>query len=341
MKRRELGFSGVRKAPAGKILLLALLCASCGHKTETVTEAVTSPPPALAPSPASISAPPAAPKELWKEFSGTAAFAHVERLVDFGPRPSGSEALEKARKYITDAVQGRGWQVIPQKFVDLTPRGPVTFVNLIARFGTAGGGPVSDAAQRVIIASHYDTKIFDTIRFVGADDGGSSTGALIELARVLALDPDLARRVELVFFDGEEAVVQFTELDGLYGSRYYAHVLRETHRNRQFKFGIVWDMIGPSDLNITIPPDSPPELARGIFAAADALGARSSFSYFRSPILDDHTPLNESHIPTIDLIDFDFIYWHTADDTLDKLSPESLQKVGAVTLYLLRQADTK
>jgi Zn-dependent M28 family amino/carboxypeptidase len=265
----------------------------------------------------------------------------VKRLVDFGPRPSNSEALEKARKYIVDLVQGTGWQVTRQKFVDQTPRGPVTFVNLIARFGSGGQSPVSDATQRVIIASHYDTKIFDTIQFVGADDGGSSTGALIELARVLALDPELARRVELVFFDGEEAVVQFTELDGLYGSRHYARLLRETKRNRQFKFGILWDMIGPTDLNITIPPDSPPELVRDIFSGADALGVRKNFSYFRGPILDDHTPLNESHIPSIDLIDFDFIYWHTADDTLDKLSPESLQKVGAVTLYLLRHADTK
>lgn len=148
----------------------------------------------------------------------------------------------------------------------------------------------------------------------------------------------MARRIELVFFDGEEAVLQFTEVDGLYGSRYYAKQLRESGRNRQFKYGILWDMIGPTDLDIALPTDSPPELARKVFSAADALGVRKSFSYFRSPILDDHTPLNLSHIPTIDLIDLNFIYWHTADDTLDKLSPESLQKVGAVTLYMLRHS---
>jgi glutaminyl-peptide cyclotransferase len=290
-----------------------------------------------------MAAAPAAPvpAEIWKEFSGDAAFAHVKRLVDFGPRPSGSEALEKTRKYIVDAMRENGWRIVEQKFSDLTPRGEVTFVNLIGRYGNGGPGAVPDTAQRVIIASHYDTKIFDTIQFLGADDGGSSTGALIELARVLARDPELARRTELVFFDGEEAVVQFTETDGLYGSRHYAKELRESGRNRQFKFGILWDMIGPADLDIGLPTDSPPDLARDVFSAADALGVRKFFSYFRSPILDDHEPLNLSHIPTIDLIDLSFIYWHTADDTMDKLSPASLQKVGAVTLYMLRHLDTR
>ncbi len=311
------------------LLAVLLLAGACSHKREQSADAPEAMPPSeLAPPPEPPGPPPA---ELWKEFSGRRAFAHVKKLVDFGPRPSGSEALERARKYIVDSVRGAGWQVVPQEFIDRTPRGPVTFVNLIARYGN------SDSPQRIIIASHYDTKIFDTIKFVGADDGGSSTGALIELARVLALDPGLARRVELVFFDGEEAVVQFGPGDGLYGSRYYAHVLRETARNRQFKCGVLWDMIGPSDLNITLPTDSPPEMARDIFAGADSLGVRKNFSYFRGPMLDDHVPLNESHIPTIDLIDFDFVYWHTADDTLDKLSPESLRVVGEVTLYCLRR----
>ena len=280
----------------------------------------------------------APPPELWKQFSGDKAFAHVRRQVELGPRPSGSSVLETARKYITDAVEQAGWEVTRQEFVDSTPRGPITFVNLIGRFRGGVAGKVSPDTQRVILASHYDTKIFDTIRFVGADDGGSSTGALMELARVVALDPALAHRVELVFFDGEEAVSQFSEIDGLYGSRYYAHVLRESGRNKQFRFGMVWDMIGPSDLNITLPADSPPEMARGIFNAADILGVRKNFSYFRGAMLDDHKPLNDSHIPTIDLIDFDFLYWHTADDTIDKLSPESLSKVGQVTLYYLQHS---
>jgi hypothetical protein len=98
-------------------------------------------------------------------------------------------------------------------------------------------------------------------------------------------------------------------------------------------------MIGDSDFQITLPPDSPPELAKGILEAAQALGCRDRFQYFNREILDDHRPLQHwARIPAIDLIDFHIRYWHTADDTLDKLTPESLAKVGQVTLYYLKQS---
>jgi hypothetical protein len=278
-----------------------------------------------------------APKEIWKEFSAANAFDYTKKLVAFGPRPSGTLELAQTRAYLVDVLQKAGWQVDSQKFTGDTPHGPIQFINLIARFPEAPGKPAATTTQQAIVASHYDTKFFDTIRFLGASDGGSSTGALLELARVLALDPAMARKVELVFFDGEEAVVQFTDTDGLYGSRYYAHELRASKRNTQFKFGILWDMIGKKNLSITLPPNSPPHLAKDIFAAADALGQRSHFTYLDRDLIDDHVPLNESGIPSIDLIDFDYIYWHTADDLMDKLSPDSLQIVGSVTLYCLKQ----
>lgn len=277
------------------------------------------------------------PAEIWKEFSGDRAFAEVRRQVELGPRPAGSPAIEKAREVITQALEHWGWEVTRQEVAAETPRGVVKFVNLIGRFSADGSRPVPTTTQRAIVCSHFDTKRFSTIQFTGANDAGSSTGALIELSHVLALDPKLAAQVELVFFDGEEAVVQFTEEDGLYGSRHYAQDLRVTNRAQQFKFGILWDMIGDRDLTITLPPDSPAEVAKGILKAADALKVRQHFRYFDRSILDDHVPLNQVRIPTIDLIDFDYLYWHTADDTIDKLAPESLQKVGAVTLYYLRQ----
>lgn len=276
------------------------------------------------------------PTEIWKEFSGAKAFAHTKAQCDIGPRPSGSAELEKARKQITAELERNHWSVQRQAFTADTPRGPVEFVNLVARFGG------SDKTQQFIVASHYDTKIFDTIRFVGASDGASSTGALMELSRVLAKDPALAKRVELVFFDGEEAVVQYAEsnggfTDGLYGSSHYAKDLVASKRNAQFREGVLWDMIGNSKLNITLDPDSPPKLMQEIFAAADDLHARNAFSIHDRVITDDHTPLNDNaKIPTIDLIGFDYPYWHTADDTLDKLSPQSLQTVGAVTLRWLK-----
>ena len=263
---------------------------------------------------------------LVANFSGQKALEHVQKLVDLGPRPAGSEALEKSRVYIEKQLQGAGWKTSRQTFSEQTPRGLVTFTNLIATFGDR-------ATPDFLLCSHYDTKTFDTIKFVGANDGGSSTGLLIELGRVLAQAPATARRAELVFFDGEEAFESFSETDGLYGSRFFARELGKGPR--KFKGGILFDMIGDSSLDVTLPPDSPRQLARGIFEAAEKLKARDHFTYFSGQILDDHTPLNAAGVPTIDLIDFDFTWWHTAGDTMDKISAESLQIVGQVALRYL------
>jgi hypothetical protein len=269
--------------------------------------------------------------DIWTIYSGDSAFADVKTLVDLGPRPAGSPELEKSRQYIIAEVEKAGWKIEKQEFDDDTPRGKIHFCNLIARYGD------DPTTQQAIVCSHYDTKLFDTIRFVGASDGGSSTGALIELARALSHDPGLARRVELVFFDGEEAFVHFTETDGLYGSRHYAEKLRDSGRYKQFKFAILWDMMGPKNLTITLSPDSPPALTGGILKAADALKVRQDFTFYQNSIYDDHVPLDHiAEMPAIDLIDFNYPPWHTADDTLDKLSPESLKVVGEVTLYYLR-----
>ena len=314
-------------------LAIALtLLITCGIGCKRHSDATSGQPSTAQPTPAG---PP--PAQIWKEFSGDKAFAHTKAQCDIGPRPSGSPELEKARSLIIAELEHNGWTVQRQIFTDKTPRGAVQFVNLIARYGG------SDKTQQFIICSHYDTKIFDTIRFIGASDGASSTGALMELSRVLAMDPALARRVELVFFDGEEAVVQYSQTngtltDGLYGSRHYTKDLVATKRNEQLRAGVLWDMIGNSKLNITLSPDSPTQLMQEIFAAADQLQARNAFSLSERTILDDHSPLNEARIPTIDLIGFDYPYWHTADDTVDKLSPQSLETVGAVTLRWLKNA---
>ena len=274
---------------------------------------------------------------LWENFSGEKAFAHVQHLVELGPRPAGSEALEKSRLYIIEQLKSAGWTVARSEFSDQTPRGKVAFVNLIARFGTS---EKKEAAQ-FLLCSHYDTKTFDTIRFVGANDGGSSTGLLIEMARVLALSPALAAKIELLFFDGEEAFENFTATDGLYGSRHFAQELRDSGKAKSVRGGILFDMIGDKSLDVTLPSDSPADLTRNIFAAADALGQRAHFTYLDRGMTDDHTPLNEIGIPVIDLIDFDFPPWHTAGDTLDKISAESLEIVGRVALYDLAQFELK
>jgi glutaminyl-peptide cyclotransferase len=270
--------------------------------------------------------------DIWTQFSGDRALAHVQRLVDFGPRPPESEAIKKSRDYIKQELKSSGWSVTEQQFTDNTSRGQVRFVNLVARFGTA-----AKQSELFLLCSHYDTKIFDTFRFVGANDGGSSTGLLLEMARVLGQQPRLAEKIELVFFDGEEAFENFSDTDGIYGSRHFAQNLAQTGSAKEYRGGILFDMIGDRDLKVTIPPNSPPNIARDIFASADALKVRGHFTYFDQDITDDHTPLNAIGIPVIDLIDFRFSYWHTADDTIDKLSPQSLQIVGSVALYYLSE----
>jgi len=274
----------------------------------------------------------AAPPKIWDEFSGEKAFAHVQRLVDFGPRPAGSKSLEKSREYIENELRRSGWQVVRQAFSDDTPRGKIQFVNLVAQFPDHRKA----ASRSFLLCSHYDTKLFDTIRFVGANDGGSSTGLLLELARVIGQHPDLARKIELVFFDGEEACEQFSETDGLYGSRYFARQL-QSGGAKQFRGGLLFDMVGDRSLGITLPTDSPADMARDIFAAAEALKLRNYFTYLGRELIDDHAPLNAIAIPTLDIIDFDFPWWHTADDTMDKISAQSLQTVGSVALYYLSE----
>ena len=269
--------------------------------------------------------------KIWQEISGEKALAHVQRLVDFGPRPSGSGAIEKSRHYIEDQLRRSGWRVTRQAFTDDTPRGRVQFVNLIAQFPDQG-----NTAPLFLLCSHYDTKTFDTIKFVGANDAGSSTGLLLELARVIGQHPNLAGKIELVFFDGEEAYDHFSETDGLYGSRYFARQLQGSSA-KQFRGGILFDMVGDRSLDVTLPADSPPEIARNIFAAAETLKLRSYFTYLDREMIDDHSPLNAIGIPTIDVIDFDYPSWHTAGDTIDKISAESLQIVGSVALYYLSE----
>jgi Zn-dependent M28 family amino/carboxypeptidase len=160
------------------------------------------------------------------------------------------------------------------------------------------------------------------------------------LARVLGRHPDLASKIELVFFDGEEAFEQFSQKDGIYGSRYFASQLQGSGA-KQFRGGLLFDMVGDRSLDVTFPSDSPAEMARDLFAAAETLKLRNYFTYLDRELIDDHSPLNGIGIPTIDVIDFDYPPWHTADDTMDKISAHSLQVVGSVALYYLSEIALK
>lgn len=273
------------------------------------------------------------------QFSGAKAFEHVDRLVALGPRPPGSEAIELSRQYIEKQLAAVGWRTSRQTFQSRTPVGAITFSNVRARFG---GAEVSDEALwkrpvSVVVGSHYDTKFYRNMIFVGANDAGSSTGLLIEMARVLAARPPLAQEIELVFFDGEEAYVRYTPTDGLFGSRQYQKMVRKMPAEVRPRFGVIFDMVGDRELNIALPSNASNDLARMVFAAADELGVGSHFGLRGSPILDDHVPLANAGLEVTNFIDLDYEPWHTAEDTMDKITAESLEMVGKVGVLFLEK----
>jgi Zn-dependent M28 family amino/carboxypeptidase len=274
------------------------------------------------------------PPIAWNAFDGQRAYEHVRQLVSYGPRPSGTPTLTQAATYITSQLQEDGLDTEEQVFVYPTPRGPVQFRNIIGKTRDSHGGP----EKVILIGSHYDTKWFTNMTFVGANDGGSSAGVLLEMARVASAQPNLW----FVFFDGEEAVVQYGPDDGLWGSKYFVKDLDDKGRTGWIKAMVLLDMVGDNHLDITMPNNGNPALIQKAFQAAKDTGYRDYFGYRDSGILDDHQPFVEAGIPATDLIDFEFgsapglnDYWHTDKDTLDKIDPRSLEIVGQTTLRLV------
>jgi Zn-dependent M28 family amino/carboxypeptidase len=258
-------------------------------------------------------------------FSGEGAFRHVERLVAMGPRAAGSPGGARARDYIVAELKKAGVQVRVDAFEASTPHGRLRMANVI---GIIPGR----RADVILIGGHYDTKFFADRHFVGANDGGSSTALLLELARYLARHPRLFT-YWIVFFDGEEARESWTATDSLYGSRHLAADL--ARQGKLPRAVIVADMIGDRDLGIRREAFSTPALADLIWAAAARLGHQRHFLGTSMAVEDDHAPFLRAGVPAALLIDFDFPPWHTADDTLDKVSPQSLQIVGDVLLGAL------
>jgi glutaminyl-peptide cyclotransferase len=266
-----------------------------------------------------------------------AAYEHTRNIVSFGPRPPGSAALRKTRAYLTAQLKASGWQVGSQQFTAPTPGGEKTFINLLARFDPEGDPDLWTRPATGILACHIDSKVLGRgIKFVGADDAASAAGLLLELARQLAATPERARQLEIVFFDGEESIgPSMSEADGIYGSRRYA--TRWMTAATKPTFGIVFDMIGHRDLQVRYPPDSPDSLATLLRQSAEAEGAAKRFAPAPTPILDDHVPLNNAGIPTIDIIG-DFAnsdWWHTQSDNLALISRESLDLTLRIATRML------
>jgi glutaminyl-peptide cyclotransferase len=267
-------------------------------------------------------------------FDGGRALAHLRAIVGFGPRPSGSAAADETRRYIRSQLAAIGLQATDQAFEASTPVGPVKMTNLRATI--PGARP-----ERILLVGHYDTKLFREFRFVGANDAGSSTAFLIEMARVLKARQN-PWTIELVFLDGEEALVDwYLGDDHTYGSRHYVQEAKRSGDLGRIKAVILVDMIGDRDLQIKRETNSTPWLTEVIWAAAKAAGHESTFVADRFAVEDDHVPFLNAGVPAVDIIDLDYAPWHTAGDTLDKVSARSMEVVGQVLTAALPKIEAR
>jgi Zn-dependent M28 family amino/carboxypeptidase len=277
-------------------------------------------------------------------FDSSRAFADLKHLVSFGPRPAGSEALAKSRQWIVSQLTASGLKPEEDKLTASTPVGNLDMANVIVRLP-------GESPDVVIVCGHYDTKRFDNFRFVGANDGGSSAALLLELARGLA-NRHLPYTLWLVFFDGEEAQrQQWSAEDSTYGSKHLVNELTSKGELNRVKALILVDMIGDAKLDIRRDPTSTDWLTKLEFATAHRLGYDRYFVNQEYSVGgDDYDPWLAAGIPSVDLIDFDYgpnahaspadrdwnIYWHTAQDTVEHCSAQSLEIVGRVVLGMLQ-----
>jgi Zn-dependent M28 family amino/carboxypeptidase len=281
-------------------------------------------------------------------FDGERALNHVKAQVEFGPRPAGSAAIEKTREYLVRELKSYGLKTTLDEFTETTPRGKVKFKNVIAEL-------LGEGSNIIIIASHYDTKLFKEFVFVGANDGGSSTGALLEIARVMAAEKQKRKfTYQFVFFDGEEAFCrEWSEClggkDNTYGSRQMVERLKKEKQLDRIKAMILLDMIGDKDLTIPREEGSSQWLVEAIRSTAHELGYAKQFPNRPSSVGDDdHMPFLRAGVPAVDIIDFEFgdgpqdnSFWHTEEDTLDKISAQSLKIVGDVLLLSLPKIEAR
>jgi glutaminyl-peptide cyclotransferase len=318
----------------------ALLVVACGHGTASSNSSNAASGAAAASDArnapgAEVTQVPAAPPSETGGFDGAKAFAHVAQLVAIGPRSAGSEGIHRAQDYIRTQLQSFGCTIEEDDFHASTPVGDVAMKNIIAKTPGQGQGVI-------LLLTHYDTLRKDG--FVGAVDGGSSTGLMLEMARLLCGKKQSPNAVWIGFLDGEEAFVNwFSDNDNTYGSRELAAKLALSGDLKRIKAVILADMIGPNHVKILKESNSTKWLTDLVWKTAARLGYKDTFLPGETAIEDDHQPFLHRGVPSVDLIDFnDFQpYWHTTQDTLDKVSPQSLAIVGYVILESVGELQKK
>jgi len=254
---------------------------------------------------------------------------HVESIVSYGPHPPGSEAQSKVAAYIESQLTDVGLTVRTQPFEAVTPIGRREMKNIWAEVP-------GQEDSIILLASHYDSKYFEEFEFVGANDGGSSSAILLELARVLANENPISHTIWFIFFDGEEAFGAWTNADSLYGSRQFVSMMKRTGQLKSIKTMILLDLVGSKEMTLRKDVNSTYWLSELIWQEADRLGLKNLFAPLgTTTAIDDHIPFLEEGIPAVDIIDLSYPYWHTPEDTPDKLSPANMKAVGEVVLASL------
>ena len=285
------------------------------------------------------------------EIDGALTMQYAQGNYDLGPRVFRTEGAKKSAEWIRDqAVEMPGLLESGGK-VRIVGSGAVNNVEIIIP-PTVRNTTQEVEGDFIVVGAHHDTKmLFSSPGFAGANDGASGVGALLAMARAcvgqMQTHP-LPCGIRFVFFDGEEALYEYTENDGLVGSRAYVDMLRRDGELKNCRAMILLDMIGDKDLHIELAENSTPALAELVLTAAKSLGHANGFSAGSTPMIDDHYPFLQAGIPAVDLIDFSFgpdnCYWHTKEDTMDKISAESMKTAADVALravWLLAGNDFK
>lgn len=262
---------------------------------------------------------------------GQAMLENLRALVDLGLRSPGTKEAAKARNYLEENLKSSGLNVRLESFLAATPRGPVAMTNVIGRIP-------GSAADVLVLGTHWDTKTGIEKGFQGANDGGSGTVVLLEVAR-LAAAQEWPFSVEFVFFDGEEAFVKFSQTDGLYGSREYVRKHKFEGDLDKIKAVFIVDMVGDRKLAFWNDTNSDPGLGKAIRSSAEELNLKNLFRPKPESILDDHFPFLDAGLPAALLLDFEYgpqnKYWHTKEDTMKQISKKSLVSTARLVLGTL------
>lgn len=271
-------------------------------------------------------------------FNGERAMDHARKQIEFGPRPPGSPELEKTRRYIVDQLNSYGLKVTVDEFTAKTPHGDKKMANITAELS-------GETKTTILVGSHYDTKFYKDMQFVGANDPAASVGTLIEIGRVLGSLRDKPKvTVKLVFFDGEEAFCENwsdcgnpDNPDNTYGSRHYVAQLKAKKEIEDTYALILLDMIGYKKLELGRDSASSRWLQDLIWETGRELGHGKVFVDREEGIGgDDHEPFLRAGIDAVDIIQLNsYPHWHKADDTIDKISAQSMKIVGDTVLASL------